>query len=317
MITELKGAKATMKRIIMAISIIIIVAFLSACGESALSTNTNSKSNQDRYSDLLLSEDSFSEEFNNSEGFQSIKADVISLYNLVRTAYEESDKESLSSFSIDLDEFDFLYNSITDKVDSYDRSKDDITIMLRAAINAANINKSIAEINLLYAADSNGKNIQFFETLEHTLNTVYQDYTQSQTETIEETSIITDDEKENEDPIVGKWELVHMEEMGTLPINSAKQIEASVGSIPIFECGSETFNFEFKSYGININKAWEAVDAKSIEGVNRDILQSYKLDDSQELAAYFGATDHSDYKYIYLKIRINGVLYEMRFKRAN
>jgi len=306
-----------MKRIIMAISVIVIAAFLSACGASASSTNNNSKSSQDRYSNLLLSEDSFSEEFNNSEGFQSIKADVISLYNLVRTAYEESDKESLSSFSIDLDEFDFLYNSITDKVDSYDRSKDDITIMLRAAINSANINKSIAEINLLYAADSKGKNIQFYETLEHTLNTVYQDYTQSQTETIEETSIITDDEKENEDPIVGKWELVHMEEMGTLPINSAKQIEASVGSIPIFECGSETFNFEFKSYGININKAWEAVDAKSIEGVNRDILQSYKLDDSQELAAYFGATDHSDYKYIYLKIRINGVLYEMRFKRAN
>ena len=301
----------------MAISVIVIAAFLSACGASASSTNNNSKSSQDRYSNLLLSEDSFSEEFNNSEGFQSIKADVISLYNLVRTAYEESDKESLSSFSIDLDEFDFLYNSITDKVDSYDRSKDDITIMLRAAINSANINKSIAEINLLYAADSKGKNIQFYETLEHTLNTVYQDYTQSQTETIEETSIITDDEKENEDPIVGKWELVHMEEMGTLPINSAKQIEASVGSIPIFECGSETFNFEFKSYGININKAWEAVDAKSIEGVNRDILQSYKLDDSQELAAYFGATDHSDYKYIYLKIRINGVLYEMRFKRAN
>ena len=306
-----------MKRIIMAISVIVIAAFLSACGASASSTNNNSKSSQDRYSNLLLSEDSFSEEFNNSEGFQSIKADVISLYNLVRTAYEESDKESLSSFSIDLDEFDFLYNSITDKVDSYDRSKDDITIMLRAAINSANINKSIAEINLLYAADSKGKNIQFYETLEHTLNTVYQDYTQSQTETIEETSIITDDEKENEDPIVGKWELVHTEEMGTLPINSAKQIEASVGSIPIFECGSETFNFEFKSYGININKAWEAVDAKSIEGVNRDILQSYKLDDSQELAAYFGATDHSDYKYIYLKIRINGVLYEMRFKRAN
>lgn len=306
-----------MKRIIMAISVIVIAAFLSACGASASSTNNNSKSSQDRHSNLLLSEDSFSEEFNNSEGFQSIKADVISLYNLVRTAYEESDKESLSSFSIDLDEFDFLYNSITDKVDSYDRSKDDITIMLRAAINSANINKSIAEINLLYAADSKGKNIQFYETLEHTLNTVYQDYTQSQTETIEETSIITDDEKENEDPIVGKWELVHMEEMGTLPINSAKQIEASVGSIPIFECGSETFNFEFKSYGININKAWEAVDAKSIEGVNRDILQSYKLDDSQELAAYFGATDHSDYKYIYLKIRINGVLYEMRFKRAN
>ena len=182
-----------MKRIIMAISVIVIAAFLSACGASASSTNNNSKSSQDRYSNLLLSEDSFSEEFNNSEGFQSIKADVISLYNLVRTAYEESDKESLSSFSIDLDEFDFLYNSITDKVDSYDRSKDDITIMLRAAINSANINKSIAEINLLYAADSKGKNIQFYETLEHTLNTVYQDYTQSQTETIEETSIITDD----------------------------------------------------------------------------------------------------------------------------
>lgn len=306
-----------MKRIIMAISIVTIFALLSACGSSASPNNITQKSNQDRYSDLLLSEDSFSEEFNNSEGFQSIKADVISLYNLVRTAYEESDKESLSSFSVDLDEFDSLYNSITDRVDNYDRSKDDIAIMLRTALNSANINKSIAEINLLYAADSKGKNSQPFETLEQTLNAVYEDYTQSQTDTKEETSIAAVGEKENADPIVGKWELVHMEEMGTLPIISAKQIEASVGSIPTFECGLETFTFEFKSYGININKTWEASDVETIEGVSRDILQSYKLDDSKELAAYFGATDHSDFKYLYLKIRINGVLYEMRFKRAN
>ena len=305
-----------MKRIIMVISVLAITTLLGACGTSASPTNVTPESNQDSYSDLLLSEDSFSEEFNNSEGFQSIKADVISLYNLVRTAYEESDKESLSSFIIDLDEFDSLYNSITDIVDNYDRSKDDIAIMLRAALNSATINKSIAEIDLLYSADSKGKNSQLFETLEQTLNTVYEDYTQSQTDTIEETSIISTGEKENGDPIVGKWELVHMEEMGTLPIISADQIEASVGSIPVFECDSETFTFEFKSYGISINKMWEALDTTSLEGVSRDILQAYKLDDSQELAAYFGATDHSDYKYIYLKIRIKGFLYEMRFKRA-
>ena len=306
-----------MKRIIMAISVLAITALLSACGAGASPTNVTPETNQDSYSDLLLSEESFSEEFNNSEGFQSIKADVISLYNLVRTAYEESDKESLSSFTIDLDEFDSLYNSITDKVDNYDRSKDDIAIMLRAALNSATINKSIAEIDLLYAADSKGKNSQLFETMEQTLNTVYEDYTQPQTDTVQETSIIATGEEENEDPIVGKWELVHMEEMGTLPIISADQIEASEGSIPTFECGSETFTFEFKSYGINIKKTWEALDTTSLEGVSRDILQAYKLDDSQELAGCFGATDHSDYKYIYLKIRIKGVLYEMRFKRAN
>lgn len=310
------GGKANMKRIIMTSCIIAIMVFLGACGASTSSANSNSNSNQD-YFDLLLSEDSFSDEFNNSEGFQSIKTDVIGLYNLVRAAYEKSDKESLSSFSIDLDEFDSLYNSITDKVDNYDRSKGDITIMLRAAVNSANINKCIAGLNLLYAADSKGKSSQTFETLEQTLNTVYQDYTQSQNGTIKNTSSISDDEKENEDPIVGKWELVHMEEMGTLPINSAAQIEASLGSVPLFECGSETFHFEFKPYGINIDKTWKAIDSKSIEGVRRDILQSYELDDSQELAAYFGATDHSDYKYIYLKIRIDGVLYEMRFKRAS
>ena len=306
-----------MKRIIMAISVLAITALLSACGAGASPTNVAPETNQDSYSDLLLSEDSFSEEFNNSEGFQSIKADVISLYNLVRTAYEGSDKESLSSFTIDLDEFDSLYNSITDKVDNYDRSKDDIAIMLRTALNSATINKSIAEIDLLYAADSKGKNSQLFETMEQTLNTVYEDYTQPQTDPVQETSIIATGEEENEDPIVGKWDLVHMEEMGTLPIISADQIEASVGSIPIFECDSETFSFEFKSYDINIKKTWEALDTTSLEGVSRDILQAYKLDDSQELAAYFGATDHSDYKYVYLKIRIKGVLYEMRFKRAN
>ena len=76
------GGKANMKRIIMTSCIIAIMVFLGACGASTSSANSNSNSNQD-YFDLLLSEDSFSDEFNNSEGFQSIKTDVIGLYNLV------------------------------------------------------------------------------------------------------------------------------------------------------------------------------------------------------------------------------------------
>ena len=49
-----------MKRIIMAISVLAITALLSACGAGASPTNVAPETNQDSYSDLLLSEDSFS-----------------------------------------------------------------------------------------------------------------------------------------------------------------------------------------------------------------------------------------------------------------
>ena len=50
--------------------------------EKALANETQGKENG-----FLLDEDSFAEDYEKSEGFQGIKSDVISLYNLVRNAY--------------------------------------------------------------------------------------------------------------------------------------------------------------------------------------------------------------------------------------
>lgn len=306
-----------MKRIIMAISVLAITALLSACGAGASPTNVAPETNQDSYSDLLLSEDSFSEEFNNSEGFQSIKADVISLYNLVRTAYEESDKESLSSFTIDLDEFDSLYNSITDKVDNYDRSKDDIAIMLRAALNSATINKSIAEIDLLYAADSKGKNSQLFETMEQTLNTVYEDYTQPQTDPVQETvqtvgetiaetdTVVTSNALQDEDINVddrtedlseeiildGIWLFDHIESNGEA--DAIKQAETSAKQYKYYISENKLYTFSDDGRGMYTTLELEEENAAD-SPVEIGLCHKYRIYGS-DITSYNEAYFSNDY----------------------
>ena len=305
------------KRSLVGLFITMVITVLVCSCEAGSNSNTGQSSE----TELLLDENSFSEYYEKSEGFQIIKPDVISLFNLVRTAYDQSDKESMSSFSIDFEKCFTLYDKITDVIDNYDRSKNDNATMLKAAVNVAKINKSIAEINILYAAaGGEGKSPQTFDELKQTLEAVHQDFTQS--ESIPQKSSVSPEigkaieSGEELDPIVGKWELVHMEEMGTLPVNMAANLEASGISIPEFECDSELFCFSFSDANILDVGKWKEVDPNTIGSVSREILKAYELDESKELAAYFDKTDHKDYKYLYLKARIQGILYEMRFRRA-
>lgn len=124
------------KKLIFILASILVIAMLCSC---------SSEKDMGR----RLNRDSFSEEFQNSEGFMEIRDDVISFYNLVEEAYVNSDKSTISSFETDTDELDRLYENITGVVDDYDRDKEDITVMLKTAIQAATINKQIAAGNLL------------------------------------------------------------------------------------------------------------------------------------------------------------------------
>ena len=169
---------------------------------------------------FLLDEDSFSGYYENSAGFQAIKADVISLYNLVRTAYEQSDKEALSSFSIDKEEFDVLYKRITDAVDGYDRSKDDTIVMLKTALNASSISVGVGGIILLRAAVADAKSPETFEELGQTLDAVYQDFTQAETNTVDvsqDDSALDPADDSTESAMEATKEIVVLDDILTVP----------------------------------------------------------------------------------------------------
>lgn len=80
---------------------------------------------------MMLAEDLFSEDYSSSAGFSVINAGVIELYNLSRTAYDQSDKERISTFRIDQDKYGRILSFTKDDSSYvYKYGEDNVAIMI-------------------------------------------------------------------------------------------------------------------------------------------------------------------------------------------
>ncbi len=160
--------------------------------------------------EFLLDESLLSDDYQKSKGFKDIQQDVIDYYNLARTAYDQSDKESFSSFNIEQDRFDSIYDDILAVTDSYKRSDEDRTLMVTTAVYICLIKRDVAEINLWKTADPGGKHKDTFITLRQDLDEAYQNFTQYKAK---EKAQKPADEKTAAEPVVGQWEFIHISTM--------------------------------------------------------------------------------------------------------
>lgn len=94
--------------------VVLICTVICGCSAAKSVADTTDNKTQESSSGMMLTEDLFAEDYSSSAGFIEIRADVIELYNLSRTAYDQSDKERISTFIIDQDRFDLLYRVICD-----------------------------------------------------------------------------------------------------------------------------------------------------------------------------------------------------------
>ena len=145
--------------------LVLIVSVLILCGCSAGGT-----------SGRILTQNSFSSKYSDSAGFMEVKEDVIELYNMVETAYGKSDKKMFTSFRMDFDKFEMLYNGIKGVTDRYSVEDEDKTIMVETALNAALLSKQIAGLNLLMTAGGK-ESPEWFEETNQVLQRVYDSFT--------------------------------------------------------------------------------------------------------------------------------------------
>ena len=167
------------KKICTLIAACLISTMLCACvrvsvESSSIEQSVTNNADELKTVEKLLKEELFSDSFAKSSGFNSVKNDVIEYYNYVRTAYEDSDKKTINTLIID-DSIDTLYVRITDKVDTYDKGKEDYKIMLKTAINVSKIRKELTGIEVLHSAGATEYEEGFLE-LGKVLDDVFEDF---------------------------------------------------------------------------------------------------------------------------------------------
>lgn len=243
-----------------------------------------------------LSKSFFSKEFSDSSGFKLIQGDVISLYNMVEEAYSKSDKSSLSSFRIDSDQFDKLYNNITDTVDNYSRENDDAILMVTAAYNAALLNKQIADLELLKVAGGRD-NKDWFEETDNALNEVYNSLTGEKPGATKTDAKVESKDDLSNNPFIGKWVVTKVYDSVSQSVVSSHS-----GSFITTIKTDGKWSMEMTSDGItqNTSGTWEV---KTVEGTETCLLNSGSsnaavciLDEDGEMN--MGITGRDDYMFI-------------------